>query len=350
MQTGVSIEREALHRLPAILSDLLEERLGPDDFDHVGGAGDTGVDVVADARGRRWFFQVKGSSRPGLVAVAAEQFAALGHLGGIAVLVVPFMTAAGAKSAADRSLNWLDLSGNAHLRDGDDLYIHVEGRPNQYAPRGRPSSPFAPKSSRVTHAMLLEPGRWWRQKGLSEFADLDDGHVSRIVRRLGDDALLDRQGSEFRPRDPELLLDAWADDYRFDRHDIVVGHATGSGLDLARELHHRLDRAQIDHAFSGLAAAWTLNRFARFRLNTIYVHGDPRVAADAVNLRRNERGANVQVVGPDDPGVFLGQSDRDDLPCVSPVQTYLDLGHLPERSDDAARQLRDDNLLWHAAR
>lgn len=348
MQSPASIEREALHRLPAVLGELLDEPLGPNDLWR--DSPDAGVDVIADARGRRWVFQIKSSSRPGLVATAAEQIAAMGEVDAIAVLVVPFMTPAGAKSAAERSLNWLDLSGNAHLRTDDGLYIHVEGHPNQYASRGRPSSPFAPKSSRVAHAMLLEPGRWWRQKGLAEIADLDDGHVSRIVRRLADDALLDRQGNEVRPRDPELLLDAWADDYRFERHDIVIGHATGSGIELARELHKRLERAEIDHAFTGLPAAWALNQFARFRLNTVYVHGDPREAADAVDLRRNERGANVQIVGPDDRGVFLGQRELEDLPCVSPVQIYLDLGHLPERADDAARQLRDDGLLWHAPR
>lgn len=348
MQSVASIEREAMHRLPELLSDLLNEHVLPADVRR--DSADKGVDVVADARGERWIFQVKASSRPGLVATAAERIASFTDLDGIAVLIVPFMTPAGAKSAAERSLNWLDLSGNAHVRTDDGVYIHVEGRPNQYASRGRPSSPFAPKSSRVAHAMLLEPARWWRQKGLAELADLDDGHVSRIVRRLADDELLDRQGNEVRPRDPGLLLDAWADDYRFDRHDIVIGHATGSGIDLARELHVRLERAQIDHAFTGLPAAWALNRFARFRLNTVYVHGDPREAADAVDLRRNERGANVQIVGPDDRGVFLGQRELEDLPCVSPVQVYLDLGHLPERSGDAARQLRDDGLLWHAAR
>ncbi len=348
MQSATSIQREASHRLPALLSDLLDEHLGPNDLwrDSL----DTGVDVIADARGRRWIFEVKASSRPGIVATAAEKLAAVGDLDAIAVLVVPFMTPAGAKSAAERSLNWLDLSGNAHLRTDDGLYIHVEGRPNQYASRGRPSSPFAPKSSRVAHTMLLEPARWWRQKDLAEIADLDDGHVSRIVRRLVEDELLDRQGSEVRPRDPELLLDAWADDYRFDRHDIVIGHATGSGIDLARELHLHLEQARIDHAFTGLPAAWALNQFVRFRLSTVYVHGDPREAAEAAGLRRNERGANVQIVGPADGGVFLGQRELEDLPCVSTVQIYLDLGHLPERSDDAGRQLRDDGLLWHATR
>lgn len=349
MQSSTSIEREAVHRLPEVLGHLLGEDFGPNDLWRKSSA-DAGVEVVGDARGRRWLFQVKSSSRPGLVVSAAKRLAAVAEDDVIAVLVVPFMNRAGARSAADRSLNWLDLSGNAHLRTEDGLYVHVEGRPNRYPTRGRPSSAFAPKGSRVAHAMLLEPARWWRQKALAETTELDDGHVSRIVRRLDDEELLEREGNELRPRDPELLLDAWASDYRFDRHDVVIGHATGSGIELARELHRRLVDVEIEHAFTGLPAAWVISPFARFRLNTLYVRGDPRAAADAIELRRNERGANVQVVGPADRGVFLGHRDLDGLPCVSPVQTYLDLAYLPERADDAARQLRDDELLWHDAR
>lgn len=264
----------------------------------------------------------------------------------VAVLVVPFMTPAGAKAAAERDLNWIDLSGNAQISDGE-LYVSVQGRPNKFVVRGRPASAFAPKSARITKALLRDPERWWRQKELSGHTELDAGRVSRIVRRLHDDALVERNGFLVRPRDPELLLDAWADEYRFTRHDIIGGHISGSGIELARELDHRLYEVGIDHAFTGLPAAWALDRFARFRLNTIYVHGDPRLAADAIGLRRDERGANVQLVGPEDSGVFEGQREIEALPCVSPVQTYIDLLALPERASEAAAELRH-TALWNA--
>ncbi len=345
---SADLEREALHRLPNLLADLLDEPV-----DRLGlrpqPGPDHGVDAVVDHRERRWLISVKASSSPGMVASAADQLASATDLEGLAVLVVPFMTPAGAKAAADRGLNWIDLSGNAYLRD-EDLYVWVDGRPNQFASPGRPSSPFAPRSSRVARALLIDPSRWWRQKELAEATDLDGGRVSRVVRRLDDDELLERDRALVRPRDPELLLDAWADDYRFDRHDVVTGHVTGSGVELARQLHALLLRTGIDHAFTGLPAAWALDRFARFRLNSVYVHGDPRDAAEAVGLRRNERGANVQLIGPDDRGVFTGQRIVDELPCVSAVQVYLDLGHLPERATEAAAQLRESGELWDAER
>ena len=113
-----------------------------------------------------------------------------------------------------------------------------------------------------------------------------------------------------------------------------------------RRLHASRETAAVDHAFTGLPAAWALDPFARFRLVSVYVTGDPRSAADAVRLRRN--GANVQIIGPDDPGVCDGKRPIDNLPCVAPVQVYLDLGHLPERASEAAEHFREHGKLWHA--
>jgi Transcriptional regulator, AbiEi antitoxin, Type IV TA system len=341
---GLQFEREALQRLPAILEDLLEEpEIGPLQPQ----APDGGLDAIISVRKRLWLIEIKSTANPGTIASAAEQMDALSTGNGIRLLVVPFMTPAGAKAAAERDLNWLDLSGNASIRD-ENLYVSVQGRPNQFAARGRPATAFAPKSSRVARTLLLDPERWWRQKDLSEHTDLDAGRVSRVVRRLDDDDLLAREGPLLRPRDPDLLLDSWADEYRFNRHDIITGHLSGSGVGLARALDDRLRNVGVDHAFTGLVAAWALDRFARFRLGSVYVHGDPRAAADAIELRRNERGANVQLIGPDDRGVFDGHREIDNLPCVSPVQVYLDLLALPERAPEAAQELRRGGVIWHA--
>lgn len=339
-------ERKALHELPSLFAAMLD--LSADEVRlSVPPGGDEGLDAIVEAPRHRWLVEIKNSSSPGAVAAAADRLGHIEQAGSESalLLVVPHMTNAGAEAAAQRDLNWVDLSGNARLR-GHDLYVWVEGRPNRFPRRGRPSSPFAPKSARVTRLMLIDPWRWWRQKDLAEASGLDDGHLSRVVRRLGDDELLDHRGSEFRPRDPDLLLDAWADDYRFDRHDIVVGHLTGSGAELASELNARLTDARIEHAFTGLPAAWALDKHARFRVCSVYVEGDPRYAADKVDMRRNEQGANVQLIGPDDDGVFEGQRQVDGIPCVSPAQIYLDLLHLPERAREAAAQLREDHRLW----
>ncbi|HEX6154061.1 MAG TPA: type IV toxin-antitoxin system AbiEi family antitoxin [Solirubrobacterales bacterium] len=306
---------------------------------------DQGPDFVAEGFGRRWFFHLKQSSSPGVVAAVGEQFHR-SHPDAIEVLVVPYMTSAGRKAADKYGLNWIDLSGNAHVRD-DRLYIFVRGRPNQLVQRGRPSSPFAPKSSRISRIMLLEPQRWWRRKDLASATGLDSGQVSRVVRRLLKDRLLEERENQLRPFDPDALLDAWKDEYRFDRHEVLLGHVSGAGVELSREIEKRLEEIGRPHAFTGLAAAWALDGFARFRLNSVYVEGDPYVIAEEIGLRLNERGANVQLIAPNDVGVFAGAREAEGISCVSPVQAYLDLNHLPERAKEAAESLRERGL-WNA--
>lgn len=341
--SAAAIEREARHRLPRLLAELLDEPVVQVETPR----GDAGqADLIAtDGQGRVLMMEVKNSSRPGQVAHAAEQLLACADEGVVPVLVVPFMSRAGAETADRMRLNWIDLSGNAHVRAAN-LHVWVRGRPNELGSRGRPSSPFAPKSARVTRTLLLDPGRWWVQKDLAAVTGLDDGNVSRIVRRLDDEFLLERRGRELCPRDPDLLLDAWAQDYRFDGHDILPGHLSGSGVELARVLAERLESLNIQHAFTGLPAAWVMDQFARFRLVTVYVDGDPREAAERLGVRRAAKGANLQLVGPNDVGVFSGEHDHGGLRCVAPVQVYLDLLQLPERATEAAQHLRTHQLRW----
>lgn len=157
------------------------------------------ISLVYDERGHRWVFQVKASSQPGRVADTARRMRDLRRDDTIPVLVVPHMTPAGARAAEEAGHSWIDLSSNAHIRS-EDLYVRVQGRPNLFRSRGRPSSPFAPKSARVTRVLLEDPGRWWRQKELVTATGLDDGSVSRIVRRLDEELLLERRERELRPR------------------------------------------------------------------------------------------------------------------------------------------------------
>lgn len=350
MQDDQIFEREALQQLPEVMSGLLD--CPPDEIrlerEH------TVIDrfrsdAILDVAGRGWIVEIRASSRPGIVASVAERFEQYPDDGTINLLVVPHMTPAGRETAAEHRLSWVDLSGNASIRDEDgSLFISVQGRPNRHKRRGRPSSPFAPKSARITRQMLIEPTRWWRQKELSEATGLDDGSVSRVARRLGEERLVERVEGKLRPRDPRLLLDAWEDEYRFDRHDVVSGHISGSGIELARNIAGSLRKRGIAHAFTGLAAAWLLQQFAQFRLVSVYIPGDPRAAAVALGLRSEERGANVQLIGPDDEGVFAGGREIDGLACVAPVQTYLDLNRLPERAREAAEELRRSGL-WDGA-
>lgn len=341
--SGQQAERVARRELPDLLAELLDVRSGiklrrPD----------RGVDVLIDLPdGRRLVAEVKSSARSGDVAAAARQALAHAQEGELPVVVVPYMGEAGARAAEAAGVGWIDLSGNALLRDGD-LFVRVEGRPNRYPSRGRPSSPFAPASARVTRHLLHDPDRWWTQAELAKATGLDDGRVSKLVARLDELELMERDGRMLRPGDANALLDAWATDYNFAGHDIVACHLTapGGGVELAREIADGLAHVDIPHALTGLPAAWMLDHFAQFRLVSVFVDDDPRRVAELIDARVEPRGANVQLIGPNDRGVFVGAEEVDGVRVVAPVQAYLDLLALPERAREAAEHLREKRLNW----
>ena len=172
---------------------------------------------------------------------------------------------------------------------------------------------------------------------------MDEGFTSRIVRQLEEQRLVARETSgAVKVADPDALLDAWREVYDFSRHHIVRGHiAARSSDEVLRQLAAQLKRSKIEHAATGLAGAWLLNQFAGFRLVAFYVAEMPSAEAQQVmGFHEEQRGENVWLVMPNDDGVFHGTVECKGVRCVHPVQVYLDLKNHPERSAEAAEQLR----------
>ena len=122
-EASAAVEREARYRLPRLLAGLLDEPAVDVERSHAGDAIPADL-MVRDSHGRMLMMQVKNSSRPGQVTRAAEQLLAYADANVIPVLVVPFMSRAGAETADRVRLNWVDLSGNAHIRAPN---LHVAG-------------------------------------------------------------------------------------------------------------------------------------------------------------------------------------------------------------------------------
>jgi hypothetical protein len=96
-----------------------------------------------------------------------------------------------------------------------------------------------------------------------------------------------------------------------------------------------------------LAAAWAYEPFAAYRTATIYVKQRPgTVTMKLIGAREAAAGANLWLVVPNDAGVFAETRALDGIPCVSPLQTYLDLKEQPERAEEATEALRRVHLPW----
>ena len=167
------------------------------------------------------------------------------------------------------------------------------------------------------------------QRQIARATDMDEGFTSRIVARLEEDELVVRGLSgAIRARDPDLLLDAWREDYDFSKHEIVKGHvAARSGDELLRKVTDQLRNMETEHAATGMAAAWLLTRFAGFRTVVTYVAERPSAdLLDSFGFRAGSLWSEC-LVGRSSGRrhVFHGTGERDGVRCVHPVQAYLDL-------------------------
>lgn len=343
-------ERAALQHAAERLAGLFEVQ--PDDV-RIERVQDGGAHVVLRVAG--FHFQVQWRASGSVDAVAGG-IRALQHDGWadpvlVPLLVVPYMGAAGERRCKEAGIAWLDLSGNTRIVV-PGLRLVVRGHENAFKRVGRPSNAFAPKSARITRWLLMHPDEPVQQRDLAQRTGVDEGFTSRIIGRLLDMELLarDAAGLLWVP-DRGLLLDAWAEAYRFDRHRRVLGHvAARSGEELSAKLSSRLQSSDIPHAFTGLAAAWHYSHFAMFRTASVYLpDGVTRSTLDVLGVREGSKGANVWLLAPDDEGVLHGAGEVEGVRCVHPVQVWLDLQSHPERAAEAAEALREGHLKLGAS-
>ena len=306
-------------------------------------------DAVFAIRGHSFVLEWKRSGSLGPVASAIRQLRmAQGSFPHpvIPLLAVPYMGKAAQERCAQAELPWLDLSGNARIVVPGIFYQNL-GNPNRFRRPGRPESAFGPKGSRIARLLLTEPSRAMMQRAIASGTGVDEGHTSRVVGKLLEADLVERGEDGISVTDPGTLLDAWREAYRFDRHHVIRGHISSRGGDsLTHIIADTLSKADVPYAATALAAAWLWTRYAGFRLSTVYLSTPPSKGIQKdLGFREEPRGANTWLVVPNDEGVFDGAEFVDGIRCVHPVQAYLDLKGHPERSTEAAAQLRSRFLF-----
>ena len=217
------------------------------------------ADSVCDILGHSFLLEWKTAGSLGNVSngISRLREALKGFPDGtIPLLAVPYMGQGGQAECARAQICWLDLSGNARIVVPGFFYQNLGNR-NLFRRRGRPESAFGPRGSRITRRLLTRPSETLTQRTLASSTGLDEGHTSRIVGKLLESGLIERGEHGISVVDPNGLLDAWRDDYRFDRHHVIEGYIPASGGEtLIRGLAEALSNAGEPYAATALPAAW----------------------------------------------------------------------------------------------
>lgn len=267
----------------------------------------------------------------------------------ISLLVVPYMGKIGMEQCKEKQISWIDLSGNAFI-NGKNLLVNISGNRNKYLNRGRPSSVFAPKSSRIARFLLINHNKYFLQNEIAQSTDMDEGYTSKIIKKLEKNALIKRdKKGKVSVKNAELLLRSWLEYYNFKTNEIISGvipiHLNES---VVKKVVDFLKTKNVLYAMTGLSAAWLLTKFTDYKIATFYLQNYSNISLlSELGFYKSERGANVWFVIPKDKEVFQGSYKTNDISHVHPVQIYIDLikSHL-ERSIEAAERIKKEYLNW----
>jgi hypothetical protein len=268
------------------------------------------------------------------------------------VFAAPFVSPRLAEVCWDRNWGWFDLAGNCRIGVPGLLYLDRKGR----QPVHRASRPGAnlssPEAARILRALLkndAESVRWASQRELQEATEpgVSLGLVNKIVSHLRDEGYLAADGKEgIRVVDPEKLLLAWRDAYRFDRVPRAEWFTLLKGADIEKVLRE-MNR---DHApcvawaaFSAAERQAPMVRQPKFWLMVVDDQVDQ--LREALQAKSVESGANLTVLIAPDRGYLVGAKDEDNAGvCTHPLQTYVDTWHAGGRGEEAAQAVLDRRL------
>ena len=257
------------------------------------------------------------------------------------LLAVPYMGRDAQAWCERADIPWFDLSGNARIIVPGIFYQNL-GHKNRFRKPGRPGTAFGTRGSKIARQLLMEPNTATKQRELAKSAGLDEGHTSRIVGKLLNNGLVERNEEGIQARNPAALLESWREEYDFHDHHVMQGHiAASDGIELIRSVANSLTKLDVSYAATALPAAWFYTHYAGFRLSAIYLEAAPsQELMRDLGFREEPRGANTWLIVPNDDGVFDGSAIVEGVRCVHPVQAYLDLKGHPERSEEATAELR----------
>lgn len=271
----------------------------------------------------------------------------------VPVLALPHVSPRIAELCAVHGWSWFDLAGNCRIDVPGLLHLAHTGRdPVHTVPR--PAATLASaEAARVIRA-LLDPRHVnyaWTQRALQLHCQpsVSLGLVNKLVRHLRDEAYLVEESGGLRLNDPQKLLFAWRDAYRFDRHDRRNYFTLLSGAKL-RDALWRFEYAADGHAaYASFSAADFQAPHVRQPRTWLYVRPqDIARLSQLIEAKPVDSGENLIILHPSDEGVFyLGaETLMSDglLRCTHPVQTYVDLWHSGGRGQEAAEALLEHVL------
>lgn len=305
------------------------------------------ADGIVQIGNNRYLLEIKGSARYQTIAQTllqlerAEEDARFANYQRL--IFVDHLGEAGRALCKEYGVNWVDLAGNADIQ-GDGLLVRVRGQSARVRTKAETAfNPFSRSASRIVHVLLSHPHEALLQRDIAIEAMQPKGTVSRALSTLQHLGFIQAIGGQkqmlFRVTHWERLLDAWLETYKAPRTYASGLVSARDGFDAMMQVASELQKRNVPHYFSGLAAAAHYTKFGSFRRVLVYVDTLPSESLERFNVSEDVRGRNILFLK-DDANAKIGVDAFKNCNFVSPYITLMDLAREPERSEEATEAMR----------
>jgi hypothetical protein len=290
---------------------------------------------------------VRGVVEPRDVPSVLRQLESCRDDGDTALLVAaPYLSPRVRDLLQDGGAGWFDSTGNVRLQlERPSVFIDRRGAsrsPFSDADDRRLKSLKGPGAARMVRA-LLDLAAPFGVRALADLAEVGAATSSRVLELLVREDLIERdeQGRVVDVRKLSLTR-RWTADYGLVATNQAVPMLAARGIDQVLTQLRKYDgryaitaeAATRPYLPQGQAAVAPLG------LLTIYVP-DATAAAESLNLRAVDRGANVVLVEPFDAVVYRGAKVKRGLTFAAPSQVVVDLLTGPGRAPEEGASLVD---------
>jgi len=266
------------------------------------------------------------------------------------LVIAPYLSWPTQKELREKGIGYVDLSGNIWLSvRKPGLFVEAIGASEEPNREDRPARTLKGVKAGSLFRVLIDRAVPPGVRALALEARVDPGYVSRVLKLLEDEALVERSPRGVLERVAwEKLVRRWAEEMPFPKRGTLATYLDPRGL---AGLVARLGAETSRYAVTGSMAASQWAPVAGTRLLTIYTDDAAALAKD-LGLRPTDTGANVLLVEPKDAYVYRGSEQRDGVWYVSPSQAVADLltspGRGPAEAEALLEWMRMNEGVWRA--
>lgn len=265
----------------------------------------------------------------------------------IPLLVAPYIGTKQAKILADNGISWLDLSGNMSIRVSNRIYIERTGKPNRFPDTAPIKKIFQGTSSLVSRVLLLKPKGFSSLYEMVNFinarnAKITLSTVSKVVKKLDEELLINRDNSLVSVADPEKLLERLAQGYKnsTERKKRNTYKFVIEGIE---QLSDGMTVLCKDYLACGFYAA-QIKGLAVTDQKMIFVKDIEQFRRKAekklVSVTPDVEFGNFVITETNDPGVWFNADYQITVSVVDDIELYLEMTVDTPRGPKIAEQLK----------